>query len=81
MTYDCKTVYFAFDCQDSDPSKIKAAMSKRDRIDMDDWIGEVLYIFGDKQGGFLFAVNSLGKRQVGEPRIYLCKKPPLRIQD
>jgi hypothetical protein len=60
MTYDKKNVYFAFDCHDSEPSKIKAAMSKRDGIDMDDWIGVVLDTFGDQQGGYLFEVNPLG---------------------
>jgi hypothetical protein len=60
MAYDRKYIYFAFDCQDSEPGKIKAAMSKRDGIDMDDWIGVVLDTFGDKQGGYLFEVNPLG---------------------
>jgi hypothetical protein len=60
VAYDRKYLYFAFDCRDSDPSKIKAAMSKRDGIDMDDWIGVVLDTFGDKQGGYLFEVNPLG---------------------
>jgi len=60
MTYDRKYIYFAFDCQDSEPGKIKAAMSKRDGIDMDDWIGVVLDTFGDQQGGYLFEVNPLG---------------------
>ncbi|MBN2345597.1 MAG: hypothetical protein JXO51_04340 [Candidatus Aminicenantes bacterium] len=60
MTYDRKHIYFAFDCRDSEPAKIKAAMSKRDGIDMDDWIGVVLDTFGDKQGGYLFEVNPLG---------------------
>ncbi len=60
MAYDRKNVYFAFDCRDSEPAKIKAAMSKRDGIDMDDWIGVVLDTFGDQQGGYLFEVNPLG---------------------
>ncbi len=65
MAYDRKTVYFAFDCRDSNPSGIKAAMSKRDGIDMDDWIGIVLDTYGDKQSGFLFMVNPLGVQQDG----------------
>jgi len=60
MAYDRTCIYFAFDCRDSEPSKIKAAMAKRDGIDMDDWIGVVLDTFGDKQGGYLFEVNPLG---------------------
>jgi len=60
MAYDRKYIYFAFDCQDSEPGKIKAAMAKRDGIDMDDWVGVVLDTFGDKQSGYLFEVNPLG---------------------
>jgi hypothetical protein len=60
MAYDRKHIYFAFDCRDSEPSRIKASMAKRDGIGMDDWIGAVLDTFGDQQGGYLFAVNPLG---------------------
>jgi len=60
MAYDRTHIYFGFDCRDSEPSKVKAAMSKRDSIDMDDWIGVVLDTFGDEQGGYLFQVNPLG---------------------
>jgi len=60
VAYDRKNIYFAFECSDSEPAKIKAAMAKRDGIDMDDWIGVVLDTFGDSQGGYLFEVNPLG---------------------
>ncbi|MCX6574429.1 MAG: hypothetical protein NTX99_10615, partial [Candidatus Aminicenantes bacterium] len=30
ITYDSENFYFAFRCSDSEPSKVKAAMSKRD---------------------------------------------------
>jgi len=60
VAYDRKQIYFAFDCQDSEPSKIKAAVAKRDDIGGDDWIGVVLDTFGDKQNGYLFEVNPLG---------------------
>jgi len=66
MTYDRKYIYFAFDCQDSEPSKIKASMAKRDGFDMDDWIGVVLDTFGDQQGGYLFEVNPLGIQMDGK---------------
>jgi len=65
VAYDRKHIYFAFDCQDSEPGKIKAAMAKRDGIDMDDWIGIVLDTFGDQQGGYLFEVNPLGVQMDG----------------
>jgi hypothetical protein len=60
IAYDRAYIYFAFDCRDSEPAKIKAAIAKRDGIDMDDWIGVVLDTFGDQQGGYLFEVNPLG---------------------
>jgi hypothetical protein len=66
MTYDRKYIYFAFDCRDSEPGKIKASMAKRDSIDMDDWIGVVLDTFGDQQGGYLFEVNPLGVQMDGK---------------
>ena len=65
IAYDRKYIYFAFDCRDSEPAKIKAAMAKRDGIDMDDWIGVVLDTFGDQQGGYLFEVNPLGIQMDG----------------
>ncbi len=60
VAYDSRNIYFAFDCRDSEPARIKAAMAKRDGIDLDDWIGVVLDTFGDQQGGYLFEVNPLG---------------------
>ena len=66
MAYDRQYIYFAFDCRDSEPAKIKAAMAKRDGIDMDDWIGVVLDTFGDQQGGYLFVVNPLGIQMDGK---------------
>jgi hypothetical protein len=66
MTYDRKYIYFAFDCQDSEPAKIKASIAKRDAIDMDDWIGVVLDTFGDQQGGYIFEVNPLGVQLDGK---------------
>jgi hypothetical protein len=66
MTYDRKYIYFAFDCLDSEPGKIKASMAKRDGIDLDDWIGVVLDTFGDQQGGYLFEVNPLGVQMDGK---------------
>ncbi|MDD8012355.1 MAG: DUF5916 domain-containing protein [Acidobacteriota bacterium] len=65
VAYDRTCIYFAFDCRDSEPARIKAAMAKRDGIDMDDWIGVVLDTFGDQQGGYLFEVNPLGIQMDG----------------
>ena len=65
MAYDRKYIYFAFDCLDSEPAKIKTAMAKRDSIDSDDWIGVVLDTFDDQQGGYLFVVNPRGIQMDG----------------
>ncbi len=60
ITYDADNFYFAFHCYDTEPSKIKAAMSKRDDIFQDDIAGIILDTFNDMQGGFGFIVNPLG---------------------
>jgi hypothetical protein len=60
ITYDPENFYFAFRCYDSDPSKIKAAMSKRDSVFQDDIVFIILDTFNDAQSGFSFMVNPLG---------------------
>lgn len=60
IAYDAENFYFAFRCYDSDPSKIKAAMSKRDNIFQDDIVFLVLDPFNDAQSGFSFIINPLG---------------------
>ena len=60
MTYDEENIYFGVRCYDTEPSKIKAAVSKRDDIFQDDVFGIVLDTFNDMQGGFGFLFNPLG---------------------
>jgi len=60
FTYDPENFYFAFRCYDSDPSKIKAAMSKRDAIFQDDIVFIILDTFNDAQSGYGFIINPLG---------------------
>jgi hypothetical protein len=60
VTYDPKNFYFAFRCYDSEPSKVKAAISKRDAIFQDDLVFIVLDTFNDAQSGFSFMINPLG---------------------
>jgi hypothetical protein len=60
LAYDAENFYFAFRCFDSEPSKIKAAMSKRDNVFQDDIIFIVLDTFNDNQSGYSFIVNPLG---------------------
>jgi hypothetical protein len=60
ISYDAENFYFAFRCFDGEPSKIKAAMSKRDSIFQDDVVFIVLDTFDDAQSGFSFILNPLG---------------------
>jgi len=60
LAYDAENFYFSFRCYDSEPSRIKAAVSKRDAIFQDDYVYIILDTFNDRQSGFVFAVNPLG---------------------
>jgi hypothetical protein len=60
MTYDSENFYFGVRCYDTEPDKIKAAVSKRDDIFQDDLIGIILDTFNDMQSGFGFLINPLG---------------------
>jgi hypothetical protein len=60
LAYDADNFYFAVRCFDTEPGKIKAAMSKRDGIDADDVIGFILDTFDDRQSGFTFMLNAQG---------------------
>jgi len=65
LAYDADNLYFAFRCFDTEPGKIKAAMSKRDGIDADDLVGFILDTFDDRQSGFTFMLNALGIQEDG----------------
>jgi len=60
IAYDADNFYFAFRCYDSEPSKVKAAVSKRDSIFQDDVVFIILDPFNDLQSGFSFILNPLG---------------------
>ncbi len=59
IAYDSENFYFAFRCYDSEPSKIKAAVCKRDTIFQDDLVFINLDTFNDRQSAFVFMVNPL----------------------
>jgi hypothetical protein len=65
LTYDADNLYFAVRCFDTEPQKVKAAMSKRDGIDADDIVGFILDTFDDRQSGFTFMLNALGIQEDG----------------
>lgn len=58
--YDRENLYFAFRCFDSQPDKVKAAVSRRDNIHADDWICINLDSFNDHQSLYALYVNPLG---------------------
>ncbi len=60
MAYDAENLYFAFDCHDRSPDKIKAAMASRDTIMTDDFVCINLDSFNDQQALYAFYVNPLG---------------------
>jgi hypothetical protein len=60
IAYDAENFYFAFRCYDSEPSKIKAAVSKRDNVFQDDLVFINIDTFNDNQSAFVFMVNPLG---------------------
>ena len=58
--YDSENLYFAFQCYDREPGKIKATLSKRDDFRTDDFICINLDSFNDEQSLYAFYVNPLG---------------------
>jgi hypothetical protein len=60
IAYDAENFYFAFRCYDNEPSRVKAAVSKRDNIFQDDVVFIIIDTFNDNQSGFSFIVNPLG---------------------
>lgn len=60
MAYDAENLYFAFQCVDPEPSKIKTSLAPRDKINSDDWICINLDSFNDQQGLYALYVNPAG---------------------
>jgi hypothetical protein len=60
VAYDEENLYFAFDCQDTEPEKIKANVSGRDAIVQDDWICLNIDSRFDQQAMYAFYINPLG---------------------
>jgi hypothetical protein len=65
LGYTPKNLYVVCVCFDSEPSKIRARMSRREQIDADDQFGFVLDTFNDKKHGVFFYMNPLGIQQDG----------------
>lgn len=60
MAYSQNALYFAFQCLDGEPGKIKTSVTRRDNIINDDWIGVLIDAMGSKQTSYEFYVNPSG---------------------
>ena len=60
VTHDADNIYFAFHCYDSEPSKIKSSVCRRDAIFQDENVLFILDTFNDNQSGYGFILNPEG---------------------
>jgi hypothetical protein len=60
MSYDSDYLYFAFRCDDPEPSSIKTSVTRRDNIWQDDWVGLSLDALGSGQLSYHLMVNASG---------------------
>lgn len=58
--FDNDNIYFAFQCFDPEPGKIKTSIVRRDKIQNDDHVGILLDSLGTKQGNYEFYINPNG---------------------
>lgn len=65
ILYDDKAIYFGFMLYDSEPSKITARLTRRDRDIESDKINIILDTFHDHKTAYFFSVNSAGVRVDG----------------
>ena len=60
VSYDTDYLYFAFKCDDPEPSGIKTSVTRRDNIWQDDWVGLSLDALGTGQLSYHLMVNASG---------------------
>jgi hypothetical protein len=60
IAYDDRYLYFAFQCDDQEPDRIKASVARRDTIFSDDWVGLSLDALGTGQVSYHMMVNPVG---------------------
>jgi hypothetical protein len=60
VAYDVDALYFAFQCDDPEPARIKTSVAKRDNIGADDWVGLSLDATGTGQLSYHMMVNPSG---------------------
>jgi Domain of unknown function (DUF5916)/Carbohydrate family 9 binding domain-like len=60
VAYDEQFLYFAFQCDDPEPQRIKTSITRRDNIWADDWVGLSLDALGSGQQAYHLMVNPSG---------------------
>ncbi len=65
MTFDNENLYFSFVAEDVEPSKIRAIINDRDRLDDNDFVSLYLDPFNDTRRAFFFSVNPYGVQEDG----------------
>ena len=65
LAYDERNLYFAIQCFDREPEKIKATLSARDQNNGDDWVAFCIDADNDEQAAFFFMTNPLGVQADG----------------
>jgi hypothetical protein len=63
VAYDEGSIYFAVACYESDPSRISAKLSRRDKFTSSDIVAIYLDPYLDHTTGYAFKVNPLGVQQ------------------
>ncbi|UCD37613.1 MAG: carbohydrate binding family 9 domain-containing protein [Fidelibacterota bacterium] len=62
VAYDDENLYFAIQALDSEPNKIKSAVTKWDNVFQDDWVGVGIDGFNDQQSAYGFVANAHGSQ-------------------
>ena len=60
VSYDDRYLYFAFDCRDPEPDRIKTSVTRRDNVWSDDWVGLSIDTLGTGQVAYHMMVNPSG---------------------
>ena len=65
LSYDASNLYAVFVCKTSDPSRIRARISRREQVSGDDTVALFLDTFNDRQRAYMFFSNPLGVQADG----------------
>lgn len=65
LMFDKENLYVAFRAYDSDPSGIRAPVSKRDAVGQDDFVSIWIDTFDDRRRAYAFRFNPLGVQEDG----------------